>query len=76
MSNESCLTENEGRALATQFAKARGEKGFSADEFAALLADAERIRRENVLLDLIIRGRFICDWNGKEIMMKMMKKND
>jgi hypothetical protein len=64
-----CFEDREIKALLMQFAKARGSNGFTKDEFVGLLDYAYRVRMENDLLEIIIAGEFMCDWDGKELIV-------
>lgn len=69
------IEESEAKAIAVQFAKARGSKGFTAEECCALLNEAQRIRIENAMISLVIDGTMVCEWDGKKMSIRTEAPN-
>lgn len=67
------VSDKECEAIATQFAKSRGKKGFTENEFVELLDHIQLIRIQNEMVDLIISGEFLLDWNGSDILVSTTK---
>ena len=65
------LSAEEEQAIIKSFMVSRGDKGANAEEISNLLSQACSIRLQNDLLNAVISGQMICDWNGKEMTLGM-----
>lgn len=62
----SLFTDDECETIITSFVTAREEKGFTEDELVKLFNWCVGARLDGTLLDLMLKGMALVDWNGTE----------
>jgi hypothetical protein len=70
------LTDGEVQSLILALADARGERGFQVNEVKKVVAWAERVRMEDVMLRLILEGQVWVDVVGSGEVVLMAKPKD
>lgn len=61
------FSDEEYWAITKQFAKGRGSEGFTEEELQGVLNELLTVRYAAMLLNHLIDGDLICDWDGKEV---------
>jgi hypothetical protein len=64
---DAIFSDEEYWAITKQFAKGRGEEGFTQDDLQGVFDNLARVRYSAMLLNHLIDGDLICDWDGKEV---------
>lgn len=69
------LSNEEEKAIALNFARTRGERGFTEEELSGVLNEFIKTRAEAALLDHVLRGNLRCDWDGSKILLALAEKH-